>query len=145
MLGLKLNHVSKRGHSSLCCMNPCWIGDKSMYIQCGAIIMQSIFSKIITKTPHSSPVRVYFVGSNLHSYSAPVTIVMCTISYCIGLRYDGIWLYRLELQSSSGHKVGKSFICCEAIYHLNWFWLEYKLRNHDKNVYMQLWIHCCDF
>ena len=53
-------------------------------IQCGAIIKWFMFSKILKKTPHSSPIRaphrMSFVGSNTDLYFATGIVVMYVIS-----------------------------------------------------------------
>ena len=66
-------------------------------IQCGAVITRSIFCQNPQKTPHSSPVRarygVYFVNLASEWYSASVPVIIYTISYNIGSRYNGTQLY----------------------------------------------------
>ena len=58
------------------------------HIQCGTDVM-SIFSKLLTKTPHSSPVRarygVSFVGSNSDLFSVLINAMMSKMLSCIGL------------------------------------------------------------
>ena len=62
-------------------------------ILCGAVITRLIFSRIVTKDTHSSPVRarygVSFVGSDSRLYSDLVTAVVCAIVCSIGSRYNG--------------------------------------------------------
>ena len=71
--------------------------EASCILHCGAVITRSIFSQIFTKPPHSSPVRaryeVHFVDSASDLYSASVTLIVYVISYNIGPRYNGTWLY----------------------------------------------------
>ena len=70
------------------------------YIQCGAVITRSIFSWILEKTSHSSPVRarcgVSFVDPASDRYFATVPVVIYAISYNIGPRYNGTRLYMLQ-------------------------------------------------
>ena len=66
------------------------------HIQCHAIITRSIFSKIPTKTHHSSPVRArYVVSLSILSdlYSAPVSAMMYAISCCMESCYSSTQLY----------------------------------------------------
>ena len=68
-------------------------------IQCGMVIMRSIFTQISQKKPHSSADRarygvVSFVDPAFDWYSASVPVIIYVISYHIGLRYDGTRLYK---------------------------------------------------
>ena len=66
-------------------------------VQCGAVIMQSNFSQIFTKTPHSSPVRarygVTFVDPAFDWYSASVPVNIYVISYNIQPHFNDTQLY----------------------------------------------------
>ena len=66
-------------------------------IHCSAVKTQSIFSQNIHKTPHSSPVRarygVPYVDPASDWYSVTVPVIIYEISYNIGPRYNGTWLY----------------------------------------------------
>ena len=62
-------------------------------IQCGAVISRSIFSKILTKHTHSSPVRsrygVSFVNQKSDLVNAFVAELLYEISRFIGPRHNG--------------------------------------------------------
>ena len=58
------------------------------------------------------------VGSNLHSYSAPVTAVMCTISCSIGSCYNSIQLYMPTTPCPSNLSLG----CLAGT---KWHWMPY--------------------
>ena len=64
----------------------------TVWIQFCAVITQSIFSQIFTKTPHSLSMRVRYgvsvVNINSHLFSASVTRVLYSISCCIGSCYN---------------------------------------------------------
>ena len=66
-------------------------------IQCDAVITRSIFSKIFTKTPHSSHLRarygMSFVYSTSDWYSASIPAIICAISYYTEPCDNGTWLY----------------------------------------------------
>ena len=87
--------------------------------QCSAIIMWSIFSKFITREPHSSPVRarygVSLVGSNSDSCPASVTIMMYAISCYIIPRYNGIWLYVYIIACNFHTVIHILSITCKAV------------------------------
>ena len=68
------------------------------WLQCGAVITQSIFfHKYSQKTPHSAPVRgtygVHFVDPASDWYFASVPVIVYVISYNIGPLYNGILLW----------------------------------------------------
>ena len=62
-------------------------------------IMRSIFSQMLTKISHGSPVRasygMYFVGSNRDLYPASLTAVMYPISCYTEPRYNGTRLHNV--------------------------------------------------
>ena len=64
-----------------------------IYIQCGAVIAQSISSQIFTKTPHSSPV----VDPASDWYSASVLVNIYAIYYSIIPCFNGTRIYTVSL------------------------------------------------
>ena len=82
-------------------------------VKYSTIIMQSIFSKIITKkTPCSSPLRakygMSFVRSLFDICSAAVIAVLYVILWYIRSRYKGTWLYVLMI--SAGHYCEEAYV-----------------------------------
>ena len=67
------------------------------HIQWSAVITWSIFSKSLTKTPHSSPIRARYGVSFVNSKSDLCFIVVITffnvVSWYIGPHYNGTRLY----------------------------------------------------
>ena len=66
-------------------------------IQCGTVVTRSIFSQILTRDTHCSPVRtrygVSFVDPISDWYSTTVPVIIYIISYKFGSRYIGNQLY----------------------------------------------------
>ena len=71
----------------------------SWEVQCSNVIKRSIFSKIFTKTSHSTPVRarygVSFVDSASDWYSAWVPAIIFAKSYYNGPCYNSFRLYQV--------------------------------------------------
>ena len=100
-------------------------------LQCGAVITRYIFSKILTKTPHTSPVRsrcgVSFVSLKSDLYSALIDAVVWEMSCYIGSRYNGTWMYYVMMQSMTWansvwftYSLGTRSMLC---HYLNDIWL----------------------
>ena len=72
------------------------ITDVCFYIQCGAVLTRSIFSKILTIDTTYSRARygVSFVSSKYDLYSGAVITILCAISWHIVPRYNGTALYK---------------------------------------------------
>ena len=112
------------------------------YIQCGDVITGLIFSTILTKKFHSSP-----MGRDVSTYSnlcfASVIVVMFTISYFTGPRYNGARLYHsnpwlsthrpryLNTTYGSVHATCVSCVC---------FWNMLHWVDEHHEFYFALWI-----